>query len=86
MVATKLYCFVHKTPVCGELENAYASLNTEFLWDMRVGLGILDGCLCLSISYNKVCDSDFDVWVMKEYGVAESWTKLISIAKRNWSR
>ncbi|KNA16347.1 hypothetical protein SOVF_089980 [Spinacia oleracea] len=44
-------------------------------------VGILDGCLCLSISYNELRDSD--IWVMREYGVAGSWTKLFSIAKRN---
>ncbi|XP_021854137.2 F-box protein CPR1-like isoform X2 [Spinacia oleracea] len=42
-------------------------------------VGILDGCLCLSVS-NVNRD---DVWVMREYGVAESWTKLFSIAKHN---
>ncbi|XP_059629340.1 F-box/kelch-repeat protein At3g06240-like [Cornus florida] len=36
-------------------------------------LGVLGGCLC-----KLVCDSDSqaDLWVMKEYGVTESWTKF----------
>lgn len=40
-------------------------------------LGVLEDCLCL-------CSSDddcFDVWVMKDYGVKESWTKLFSITE-----
>ncbi|XP_059629350.1 F-box/kelch-repeat protein At3g06240-like [Cornus florida] len=36
-------------------------------------LGVLGGCLC-----KLICDSDSqaDLWVMKEYGVTESWTKF----------
>ncbi|KAL3645395.1 hypothetical protein CASFOL_010575 [Castilleja foliolosa] len=37
-------------------------------------IGVLGGCLCVTD------DSDhFDVWVMKEFGCRESWTKLFSI-------
>ncbi|KAL2473441.1 F-box protein CPR30 [Forsythia ovata] len=38
-------------------------------------LDVLGGCLCL------VCTSKSraNIWVMKEYAVEESWTKLISI-------
>ncbi|KAK9713713.1 hypothetical protein RND81_06G046200 [Saponaria officinalis] len=25
------------------------------------------------------CDGNFDVWIMKDYGVAESWVKLFSV-------
>ncbi|GMI96161.1 hypothetical protein like AT3G23880 [Hibiscus trionum] len=39
-------------------------------------LGVLDGCLCLTCNYGR---SYADVWVMKEYGNSESWTKLFSI-------
>ncbi|KHG07541.1 hypothetical protein F383_34625 [Gossypium arboreum] len=39
-------------------------------------LGVLDGCLCVLCSYRKLYA---DVWVMKEYGKRESWTKLVSI-------
>ncbi|XP_059632197.1 F-box protein CPR1-like [Cornus florida] len=39
-----------------------------------IDLGI---CLCVFCEYV----SHADVWVMKEYGVEESWTKLLSIAK-----
>ncbi|KDP40079.1 hypothetical protein JCGZ_02077 [Jatropha curcas] len=39
-------------------------------------LGVLDGCLCVMCNYSAV---RADIWVMKEYGVRESWTKLVSI-------
>lgn len=38
-------------------------------------VGVLDGCLCLMVN-----DLDFsDIWVMKEYGVVESWTRLLKV-------
>ncbi|XP_074267297.1 F-box protein CPR1-like [Silene latifolia] len=43
--------------------------------------GVLDGLLCYSFE-NKV-DSCFDVWVMMEYGVQDSWFKLFSIPISN---
>ncbi|KAL8127140.1 F-box protein CPR1-like [Apium graveolens] len=44
-------------------------------------LGTMDklgGKLCLICSYDK---SHMDVWVMDNYGVKESWTKLFSVAQ-----
>ncbi|KMT03202.1 hypothetical protein BVRB_8g197510 [Beta vulgaris subsp. vulgaris] len=40
-----------------------------------VNLGVFDGCLCLSTTIEG--SNVTDVWVMKEYGVKESWTKLL---------
>ncbi|OMO97481.1 hypothetical protein COLO4_14583 [Corchorus olitorius] len=43
-----------------------------------IGVGVLHGCLCVtrkSIGYTQGCS----IWAMKEYGVAESWTKLIKL-------
>ncbi|OMO97480.1 hypothetical protein COLO4_14582 [Corchorus olitorius] len=37
-----------------------------------VGLSVLHGCLCLTLHGPSI-------WIMKEYGVAESWTKFINI-------
>lgn len=37
----------------------------------------LGGCLCIICCYNPVRN---DVWVMKDYGKKESWSKLFSIA------
>lgn len=47
----------------------------------RSNLGILGDCLCLSsIVMSASSDWDIhDVWVMKEYGVRESWIKEIAI-------
>ncbi|KAJ0513890.1 putative F-box domain-containing protein [Helianthus annuus] len=41
----------------------------------QVNLGILGGCLCMVCNYPKV---NVDIWVMKRYGVKDSWSKLIS--------
>ncbi|XP_058216958.1 F-box/kelch-repeat protein At3g23880-like [Rhododendron vialii] len=38
-------------------------------------LGVLSGCLCVLSQYADCAD----VWVMKDYGIKESWTKLIVI-------
>ncbi|KAK9684509.1 hypothetical protein RND81_10G214800 [Saponaria officinalis] len=42
----------------------------------EVNLGILQGCMCLSARTNL---SEV-VWMMKEYGVKESWVKLFDIS------
>ncbi|OMO85440.1 hypothetical protein COLO4_21619 [Corchorus olitorius] len=39
-------------------------------------LEVLDGCLCVLCNYVGLY---IDVWVMREYGKRESWTKLITI-------
>ncbi|GAU24914.1 hypothetical protein TSUD_116400 [Trifolium subterraneum] len=42
------------------------------VYNLRLGaLGVLRGCLCMVFRH--------DVWVMKEYGSKESWTKLFAI-------
>ncbi|KAH6788626.1 ureidoglycine aminohydrolase [Perilla frutescens var. frutescens] len=41
-------------------------------------LAALDGCLCASIPAARGLGT-FDVWIMKEYGVNESWMKAYSI-------
>ncbi|AES69470.2 putative F-box domain, leucine-rich repeat domain, L domain-containing protein [Medicago truncatula] len=50
-------------------------LNRE---SWRLSMGVLRDCLCLSAS--STCDMFFDVWVMKEYGNIDSWTKLYSVS------
>ncbi|XP_026411549.1 F-box protein At3g07870-like [Papaver somniferum] len=40
-------------------------------------VGVLEGCLCV-IAFNGV-KSHFDVWVMQDYGVRESWAIRFSI-------
>ncbi|KAL6222687.1 hypothetical protein ACLB2K_006078 [Fragaria x ananassa] len=41
-------------------------------------LGVCEGCLCVSRYAEGVCDS-VDLWVMKEYGVSDSWTTLFCL-------
>lgn len=43
-----------------------------------VQLGFIDGCLGLCHNHSK----SVDIWVMKEYGVERSWTKLFCISQR----
>ncbi|XVE58619.1 hypothetical protein DITRI_Ditri04bG0184000 [Diplodiscus trichospermus] len=39
-------------------------------------LGILDGCLCVLCCYGRMYA---DVWVMREFGKRESWTKVVTV-------
>lgn len=42
----------------------------------RPSLGVLRDCLCMSYDYKR---TQFVVWVLKDYGVGESWVKLMTI-------
>ncbi|KAF2306034.1 hypothetical protein GH714_009863 [Hevea brasiliensis] len=42
-------------------------------------IGVLGGCLCLLANFQG---QRVDLWVMKEYGMKESWTKLFSVAQQ----
>ncbi|KAL8535109.1 hypothetical protein ACS0TY_010938 [Phlomoides rotata] len=49
--------------------------------DSFPALGVIDGCFSVII---VLCNDGFqecyfDVWVMKEYGVKESWVKVVTI-------
>ena len=42
-------------------------------------LEVLDDCLCATISISPFCDDGegySDIWIMKEYGIEESWAKV----------
>ena len=43
---------------------------------IQQSLGVLRDCICILCDY---CTHS-DVWIMKEYGVKESWTKLLTIS------
>ncbi|XP_059628783.1 F-box protein CPR1-like, partial [Cornus florida] len=47
--------------------------------DKNIGmsLGSLGDCLCINCNYAR--RDRVDIWVMEEYGVKESWTKLFSV-------
>ncbi|PWA88862.1 F-box associated interaction domain-containing protein [Artemisia annua] len=52
--------------------------------DMMSHLGVLGESLC--VLYNYIKSHVVDVWVMKVYGVKDSWTKLASIPDIWWDR
>ncbi|KAK6137722.1 hypothetical protein DH2020_028534 [Rehmannia glutinosa] len=39
-------------------------------------LGLVGGCLCVLCDFPK---TSLDVWVLKEYGVKESWVKMVTV-------
>ncbi|KAI3452957.1 hypothetical protein Pfo_009620 [Paulownia fortunei] len=39
-------------------------------------LGVLGGCICVLCNYQK---TRADLWVLKEYGIKESWSKVVTI-------
>ncbi|XP_059631849.1 F-box protein CPR1-like [Cornus florida] len=45
----------------------------------EIFLEVLGGCLCIVSYHVRTCD--VDIWVMMEYGVKESWTRLIYVAQ-----
>ncbi|AES97161.1 F-box protein interaction domain protein [Medicago truncatula] len=47
-------------------------VNSDKYWSLEV----LRDCLCIYVT----SDLDLDVWIMKEYGIKESWTKLYSVS------
>jgi len=48
-------------------------------WDnAEFHLMALEGCLCLS--HFSCFQAALDIWVMKEYGVKKSWTKLFTLS------
>ncbi|XP_074271018.1 F-box/kelch-repeat protein At3g23880-like [Silene latifolia] len=46
-----------------------------------VDIGLIDDCL--SSTFNDMIANRHDVWVMKEYGVQESWVMLLTIPNSN---
>ncbi|CAI9093292.1 OLC1v1028761C1 [Oldenlandia corymbosa var. corymbosa] len=48
--------------------------NKDSLYDH--GLGVLGGCLSLFYDRER---THADIWIMKDYGIEESWTKVFSI-------
>ncbi|XWS19057.1 hypothetical protein CRYUN_Cryun32bG0098300 [Craigia yunnanensis] len=47
--------------------------------------GVLGGCLCVSRDYSTCPVEDhINLWVMKEYGVKDSWTELLYLSRDEW--
>ncbi|WOG84519.1 hypothetical protein DCAR_0103703 [Daucus carota subsp. sativus] len=58
------------------LPDGIVDLKTEFL-----SIQVLHGCLCVIAEYN----SKTELWIMKEYGVVESWIKLaVDVSEGSW--
>ncbi|XP_022714886.1 F-box protein CPR30-like [Durio zibethinus] len=48
-------------------------------------VGVLGECLCVFREYTNCYDEDHIIlWVMKEYGVKESWTELVYLSREEW--
>ncbi|KAF4372638.1 hypothetical protein F8388_027311 [Cannabis sativa] len=71
-------------------EEYYVVPQPDFVdCDFHMTLNVLGSCLCLIANYTSDQSSYFwetkadriDIWVMKEYGVKESWTKLYSMVQ-----
>ncbi|XP_055961584.1 F-box protein CPR1-like [Mercurialis annua] len=45
-------------------------------YSVRLKLGVLQGCLCLTETAHP--NTSITIWLMKEFGVTSSWTKLIT--------
>ncbi|XP_059277730.1 F-box protein At3g07870-like [Lycium ferocissimum] len=50
------------------------------------GISVLGGLLCAYYNRWKKASSTFKVWVMKDYGVSESWTELFTIGANHLYR
>ncbi|XP_069145301.1 F-box/kelch-repeat protein At3g23880-like isoform X4 [Solanum lycopersicum] len=62
------------------LKQMYDLCPLYFFFDH--GVSVLRGMLCFYSTYNKISRSTngiFNLWVMKDYGVRESWTNFIKI-------
>ncbi|KAJ7946551.1 putative F-box family protein [Quillaja saponaria] len=59
-------------------EIRFLTLMEEADQEHSMGLGVLGECLSATV-YNDYT-RNFDIWVMKEYGVKSSWTKLVSVS------
>ncbi|KAL3507417.1 hypothetical protein ACH5RR_032799 [Cinchona calisaya] len=77
-----LYDVWHWKIVCLDLANETFG---EVEWPTKSGsrdwtLGVVGGCLSL---FNYTIKTSVDIWIMMEYGVRESWTKVGSVPFSN---
>ncbi|XP_070045465.1 F-box/kelch-repeat protein At3g06240-like [Nicotiana tomentosiformis] len=66
----------HMFPIPDTVSEKIDQFQIPKLENAIVGLGVLNGCL--SMTYLDYC-KDLEIWIMKEYGVKESWTSLFII-------
>ncbi|CAN0911715.1 F-box protein CPR1 [Linum grandiflorum] len=53
------------------------NLHREGKGVFSLNIGVVDSCFCSCVLYEK--EGKSDIWMMKEYGMIESWTKLYTI-------
>jgi hypothetical protein len=46
---------------------------------LNMTVAVLDGLLCLVPFNERMEEQSFSIWIMKEYGIGESWTELFNI-------
>ncbi|KAK9697286.1 hypothetical protein RND81_08G027300 [Saponaria officinalis] len=64
--------------ICDEKWGEIPVLDELAIKSYIIELGVLNGCLCMSTS-RGISYPNLDLWIMKEYGVKESWTKLFKV-------
>ncbi|XP_071939411.1 F-box/kelch-repeat protein At3g23880-like [Coffea arabica] len=69
------------TGMYGQIKKPKCDEDSES--ELESTLYVFQGCLCLLCDEN---DDHTDVWIMKEYGVTESWTKVFTILINKPSR
>lgn len=45
----------------------------------EINVSLLGECLCMTVSYQTKKVNTADIWVMKEYGLRDSWCKLFTL-------
>ncbi|CAN0909379.1 hypothetical protein LINGRAHAP2_LOCUS25757 [Linum grandiflorum] len=53
------------------------NLHREGKGYFKVNIGVVDSCFCSCVLYDK--EGKTDIWVMKEYGRFDSWSKLYTV-------
>ncbi|XP_060201764.1 F-box protein CPR1-like [Lycium barbarum] len=69
--------------VYGEIPLLERMLNRFRMQFIEHGVSVLRGMLCFYSTYSDTWEGTFKLWVMKDYGIKESWTKLITIQEAN---
>lgn len=58
-------------------------LGSPILWGDTFEIATIENSLCVCVSrHSIISDSCIAIWMMKEYGVEKSWTKLFQIPTR----
>ncbi|XP_050213683.1 F-box protein CPR1 [Mercurialis annua] len=67
------------------VSETFRQVSPSQCWDKKsncvVDVAALEGRLCAMCNYGQEC---IDLWVMKEYGVEESWSRIFSFRPTKW--